>query len=187
MKTTTQILLSELKKQVQTHIDYVTTLKEENLDFLQYRNSSTSWNILECIEHLNLYGDYYLPEIEKVISKSKFRLKIYYTSGWLGDYFAKSMLLGAKTSKMKTFKDKNPLKIPLDKTTIDRFLNQQKQLLDLLKKAESIDLEKEKIKISIARCLSIQLGDSFRFIINHDERHIVQCQKIIHKLLNIRL
>ncbi|OWP82613.1 hypothetical protein BWK59_14945 [Flavobacterium davisii] len=59
MKITTQLLLKELKEQVQSHLDYVITLKEKDLGFLQCRNSRSSWNVLECLEHLNLYGEYY--------------------------------------------------------------------------------------------------------------------------------
>ncbi|MFK7000795.1 DinB family protein [Flavobacterium oreochromis] len=178
MKTTTINLINELKEQVQDHINYVLILKRQELYFLQHRNSKTSWNILECLEHLNLYEDYYLPEIERIISKSTSKPKINYTSGWLGNYFANSMLVAKGISKIKTFKDKNPLGISLDISTIDRFLEHQNQLLHLLERAKEVNLERERIKISIVPWLTIQLGDIFRFIVNHDERHIAQAQKI---------
>lgn len=42
------------------------------------------------------------------------------------------MLPKEKLNKMKTFKDKNPLNANLDKLIIDKFINQQIKLLDLL-------------------------------------------------------
>ena len=37
---------------------------------LNKRLSDESWSVLECLEHLNLYGSFYLPEIKNRIEKS---------------------------------------------------------------------------------------------------------------------
>ena len=42
-----------------------------------------------------------------------------------------------------------------------------------------IDLGKIKIPISIAPFVKIKLGDTLRFIVYHNERHIVQAQNIL--------
>ncbi len=60
---------------------------------LQYK----SWSILECLEHLNLYGDFYIPEIKNRIESSKTLPKENFKSRILGNYFAKSMLPKEKT------------------------------------------------------------------------------------------
>lgn len=153
-------------------------LKTYDLNVLTWKEDEISWNILECLEHLNRYGNFYLPEIEKKIKNTDSRSEIDFKSGLLGSYFAKSMLPKEKLNKMKTFKDKNPLNENLDKTVIDQFINQQYKLLDLLQQSRNVSLNKVKIKISISRLITLKLGDTFEFFINHIIRHFKQIQKI---------
>lgn len=175
--------ISQLKEELANHIDKAIQLgniiEQLSLEKLTWRESAQSWNVLECIEHLNRYGDFYLPAIEKEIKLSRCNSESNFTSGWLGNYFAESMLPKAKLNAMKTFKDKNPLGANLDKSVIQVFLNQQKQLLQLLKESEKVSWNKTKVKISIANWIKIRLGDAFRFVIYHNIRHSLQIEKIL--------
>lgn len=152
------------------------TLSTEKLD---WKSGQGSWSILECFEHLNLYGDFYIPEIRTRIETSKTLPKTNFKSGILGNYFAKSMLPKEELKKIKTFKDKNPIGCALDKTTIKRFISQQEQILNLLDKSRKIDLNKTKASISITKWIKLKLGDTFRVVVYHNERHIEQANKIL--------
>src|SRR5690606_31410629 len=128
-----------------------------------------------------LYGDFYLPQIENKILNSNTKPEIEFESGFLGNYFAKSMLPKEKLNKMKTFKDKNPLNAALDKTVIDKFMNQQIKLLELLTQSRNVSLSKVKINTSISSLIKLKLGDTFQFYINHIIRHLKQIDKIHDK------
>lgn len=167
--------LLEKSKQVLNQIE---KLKILDADTLQWRENETSWNILECIEHLNLYGDFYLPQIESKIKNSATKPDLVFRSGMLGSYFAKSMQPKERRNKMKTFKDKNPLHANLDKSVIDKFINQQIKLLDLLNKSRNVSLNKVKIETSISKLIKFKLGDTFQFFINHILRHLKQIERI---------
>lgn len=175
--------ISQLIEELTNHIDKAihlgNKLQELSIEQLTWRESTQSWNILECIEHLNRYGDFYLPAIENEIKSSKYHSEINFKSGWLGNYFATSMLPKSKLKTMKTFKDKNPLGVNLDKSVIEVFLKQQQQLLCLLRDAETVSWNKTKVKISIANWIKIRLGDTFRFVIYHNIRHSVQIEKVL--------
>ena len=151
-----------------------------NLDLkkLTWKKDQVSWNILECLEHLNLYGDFYLTEIENSIKNSTAKNEAEFKSGFLGNYFAKSMLPKEKLNKMKTFKSKNPIKAKLDKVVIEKFISQQIKLLDLLNQSRSISLNKTKTGISITGIIKLKLGDTFQFYINHIIRHLKQINGI---------
>lgn len=171
-------LIQSLIEQTRQNIHQAEKLKENDLQSLSWKQNLTSWNILECLEHLNLYGDFYLPQIESKIKNTKTKAEVEFNSGILGNYFAKSMLPKEKLNKMKTFKNKNPLGSKLDKSVIDRFIDQQNALLDLLSQSKNVSLNKVKIPISISSLLRLKLGDTFQFFINHIIRHLNQVQKI---------
>jgi hypothetical protein len=81
---------------------------------------------------------------------------------------------------MKSPGDKNPANSSLPVTTLDRFLKQQDRLKSLLLQAKNTDLVRAKVSISIAKYIRLRLGDTFRFLIYHIERHIVQAEKVWH-------
>lgn len=146
---------------------------------LNHKISSESWSILECIEHLNLYGDFYNNEISKRIKASSTSSSVEFTSGFLGNYFVKSMLPKEKLSKMKTVKTMNPIGSNLDKKVLDKFILQQNNLLALLYQSSKINLGKVKTSISFSRFIKLKIGDTLRFVVYHNLRHIKQAENIL--------
>lgn len=171
-------LIQTLIEQTRQIINQVEKLKDYDLHALTWKENTNSWSILECLEHLNLYGDFYLPSIENKIKNTDTINDIEFKSGFLGNYFAKSMLPKEKLNKMKTFKDKNPLNAKLDRAVIDKFINQQIKLLNLLDQSRNVSLNKVKIETSISSVIRMKLGDTFQFFINHIIRHLNQINRI---------
>jgi hypothetical protein len=173
-----EALIQSFIEQTRQHLNQAAQLSELNIDELNWRENQDSWSVLECLEHLNLYGDYYLPEMEKEIGKAKKMSAPAFSSGMLGGYFAKMMLPKEKLNRMKTFKDKNPIHTHLDKTVIDRFIRQQHRLLELLNRAREVDLSRVRVTTSISRMIRLKLGDTFAFYINHIVRHLRQVERV---------
>lgn len=180
----TEHFIQSLLEQTKKNISQVEKLKSCDLPTLKWRETETSWNILECLEHLNLYGDFYLPQIEHKIKSSTTIATPDFKSGILGSYFAKSILPKEKLNKMNTSKDKNPLNTSLDKSIIDRFITQQIKLLELLNQSKNVNLNRIKIQTSISKYIKLKLGDVFQFLINHNIRHLNQVDKIQKAMKN---
>lgn len=108
-----------------------------------------------------------------------------FKTGFIGDYFANLMLVKDKEmKKMKSPKDKNPFNSALTINTIDRFLKQQERLKLLLIRAKDIDLTKTKTAISLTKFIKLRLGDTFRFLVYHIERHILQAERVQKQIVN---
>lgn len=181
MKTSSENLILDLKERTRYHISQVEIFRQHPLDDLNWRNNPTRWSVLECIEHLNMYGDYYLPVIEREIVRNSSPAKAEYKPGLLGNYFANMMLPGERSRKIKTLKDKDPIGSTLDKKTLNRFLVQQEKTLELLEKGKTVNLNRIKIPISIATWIKLNLGDTFRVIIYHNQRHIEQARNVLEE------
>ncbi len=183
MKTTSKLLIQQLSEDTQAIIDFTNaSLTKLSSEKLNQKPSEEKWSVAECLEHLNLYGDYYIPAIKNAINQGKNTSPSpNYKGSWFGNYFTKSMLPkeNAVKNKMKTFKDKNPIHSQVPSDVLERFLNQQNEILALLQQAQSVNLMKPKISITIAKWLKIRLGDTFRFVIAHNQRHIVQAKKVL--------
>ncbi|MDB5250001.1 MAG: DinB family protein [Segetibacter sp.] len=79
------------------------------------QRAENKWSVTQYLEHLNSYGHYYLPAIEKSIEKAtrnRWSSSEEYTPGWLGNYFTNLMLYataGKKMKKMSAPKNHSPI------------------------------------------------------------------------------
>ena len=64
-------LLNKLITLTEENRDEAKSFKKLTNSELNFKESPESWSILECIEHLVRYGNFYLPEIEMQLNKSK--------------------------------------------------------------------------------------------------------------------
>lgn len=175
-------LITDLTGRTKQVLREAQDLKTRSLKELNSKDSPESWSALECIEHLNLYGNFYLPEIEMRIRESGYAPQKIFTSRLLGDYFAESMLPKEKMRKMKTFRDKNPLGSRLDKEVLTEFIEQQHKLLELLKESQEVSLNKTRTSISISKWLKLKLGDTLRVLVYHNQRHMKQARRALRSI-----
>ena len=184
MQTDNNSLIEELLALTEKSTEAAKKFKGFSEGQLNFKTDPQKWSILECIEHLNRYGDFYLPEIEKsILSQNTNHAAPVFRSGMIGNYFANLMRVqNGKIYKMKTPADKNPLGSELNITTIDRFLKQQEMLKSLLNQSRNADLTKIKVPISLTKFIKLRLGDTFRFFVYHIDRHIQQADGVLRDL-----
>lgn len=172
MKIKSELLINDLIELTMQNMNAAEKLKQQPIELLNWRELADQWSALECLDHLNRYGDFYLPEIAGRINNKKYSQPAeIFKSGLIGNYFAEMMLPKENLNKMKTFKDKDPIGGTHNYFTIDKFVKQQKTCVELLNKAKSVNLNKTKTSISISKLLKLKLGDTFRVLIYHNQCH----------------
>jgi hypothetical protein len=179
-------LLDQLERDTRQIILTIHYLLQEDPGVLLQQPAAGKWSVAQVIEHLNSYGRYYLPLIKKSLDSTNFKANAIFTPGWLGNYFTHSMLPkedGRITHKMKSPKDHRPSPDVDSLSVLNEFLAQEKLLLALLQQARTTDLNKISIPISIAKFIKLKLGDTFRFLVAHHQRHFVQ---VAHTLEAVR-
>lgn len=174
-----EVVLAELEGLTRRHLAQAEVLLEKPEEVLQAKASPAAWSALECVEHLNRYGDFYLPEIDRRISSARPDSGQVFKSGWLGRYFAESMKPKPKLNKMRTFRNMDPANCSLDKNVILRFIDQQHRMLELLRRARSVDIGRVRTSISITPLITLKLGDTLQVVIYHNERHLQQAQRAV--------
>lgn len=188
-KISTVTLLESLKADSRQIILQTNYLLHEDPEVLLLQPGESRWSVTQVIEHLNSYGRYYLPHIRKSLVNTAGTSAEVYRPGLLGDYFTRSMLPksnGQVTNKMQAPKAHRP---PVDidsNIVLAEFLNQEHELLEYLDKAANANLQKIRIPISLSRFIKLQLGDTFRFLIAHHQRHFVQVQKTLKEVKEVK-
>ena len=146
--------------------------------------SPGSWSANECLQHLNTYGEYYLPAIQKAIrsAEGSGAGNPVFQAGVLGHWFTNMMMPATSEKplkKMKAPKQSRPVKILDSHQVISTFIDQQEQMLQLLEAAKTVDLAKLRVPISLNRFIKMRLGDTFHFLVIHTLRHVIQAQKAL--------
>lgn len=131
------------------------------------------WSIAQCLDHLNAYGHHYLPTMRNAMASHQGYAEMYRPT-WLGNYFTKMLDPDSGKRKIKTFKKYDPPRALDPQAVVAEFIRQQEELLTLLRTAAQKDLNAIRIPTTLSRFIRMNLGDTFRFLIAHNERHVRQ-------------
>ena len=169
-------LLENLQADTRQLILTANYLQTTDPGLLLQEQAPGKWSIIQVLEHLISYGRYYLLAIEKSLEKDRPAVGVF-KPGWLGNYFTKLMRPGDNgviTNKMESPKDHRPSKYLDVLPVLTTFLEQQHYLLELLELAKSKNISSISTPISISRFIRLKLGDTFRFLVAHEQRHFAQ-------------
>jgi uncharacterized damage-inducible protein DinB len=173
---TTLEQLSQTNSQLQQTI--VNEFSALDLAALNYKPTPESWSILECLEHLNRYSQYYNPVLAKAITDNSDGSDVAsITYSWLGKK-SLDMVRPQNGKKHKTVKRMNPANSALGLATIEAFLKHQQELQRLLQAAKNSNLNKKAIPVEFFKLLKMRIGETLEFIVTHQERHVQQALKV---------
>jgi hypothetical protein len=116
------------------------------------------------------------------MASSSLQKEAWFNSGALGNYFTNMMRpknVFEVKNKMKTQKSHAPDNNLQPDKVLNEFEEQQQKLLQLLEVARNKNLNKIRIPISISKLVRLRLGDTFRFLIAHEQRHFIQARNAI--------
>lgn len=175
-------LIDQLVKDVQQLMSAAEHLRETDSVKLCYCAQEGQWSAAQAIEHLNMYNRYYLPVIERSLVQIPKELNAWFVPGFFGNYFTKMMMPGnvyEVKNKMKAPKGYRPGHGLNANYVIDEFIQHQRKLLQLLEISRKRNLEQIRIPISISKLIRLKLGDTFRFLIAHEQRHMIQARNSV--------
>lgn len=178
-------LLDQLQSDVREIILQGSALKQMDMHLLELQPSQDKWSVAQVLEHLNFYGSFYIPAIEKKLHLHQSAPQTQFTPGWLGNYFTKLMKPAEGNrivKKMKSPQNALPSAQPNAGKMLEEFLQHQHQLLNLLQIAKSANLDGIRIPTSLSKLIQLKLGDTFLFFIAHEQRHFLQIQNVLHAL-----
>src|ERR1700722_18467287 len=140
------------------------------------------WNIVQIFVHLRLANDVYIRNILPRITLAPDTPSDQHRSSWLGDWAYEKIVPRADGSvfKMKTAKSVLPVKPNEDlREVLHNFHRTCDAMDDILRHSATKDLRRIRIPFHFIPLLHFSLGETLRFIIAHNERHLLQAQRLV--------
>jgi rubrerythrin len=181
----TEDLLQSLRTDIERIRAAAGFFQEADKNKMIYTPSPSQWSVVQILEHLNAYGRFYLPALKKAMADKPTRPSAWYESGFWGDYFTKTMKpanvyeIKNKMKAMKSYSFPNSLHV---ETVLQEFVQQQDELLRLIDMAATVDIAALRVPITITKLIKLKMGDTFRFLIAHEQRHLVQARNMLKQL-----
>mgnify|MGYP000955471092 CR=1 FL=1 len=173
MKTNSYKLLSELTSIIKQNIEDIKSFQNLDDNKLNFKPSPERWSVLECLEHLNRYSDFYLPEIKKALHHPV-DSRDYFKSGIIGNMLVNMVIPKPGGKKMKTFTSMNPNGSMLGRYVLEKNIENQEFLLEFIQRASKSNLNKSGIPVTFSPFIKLKLGDTLRFMAYHNQRHTEQ-------------
>lgn len=178
-------LIDDLGATLRTQIARSKEIQQLPAERLLHRPAPDQWNVLEVFEHLCLSSGIYVRGLQAVFDHKAERLapESTFTPGLLGNYFTRGMLPrpdGSLPNRMRTLKMFDPgRRHGASPESIARSIALCEQMLKLLERARTTDLNKMKVTSSLGPVIRFKAGDAFRFPVAHQVRHFLQIERLL--------
>jgi hypothetical protein len=141
-----------------------------------------TWSIVEVFSHLNRSNEIYFRYILPRVTLAPDQELDEFRSSWLGDWAYDKIIPRPDGSvwKMKTAKSVLPVRPNEDcKEVLHAFHRNCDALDDILRHSATKDLRRIRIPFHFVPFLHFSLGETLRFLIAHNERHLLQAQRLV--------
>ena len=175
-------LINQLEADVRQLMAAAEHLQQADSVKLGYPPEEGKWSAAQALEHLNMYSRFYLPAIERSMVQIPKEVNAWFVPGFFGDYFTNMMMpknVYEVKNKMKTMKSFRPERAVNVEGVFKEFFDHQKKLLHLMETARKRNLETVRVPTTISKLIRLKLGDVFRFLVAHEQRHMIQARNAI--------
>lgn len=147
---------------------------------LNWKPHPDKWSVGQCYEHLLKTNGPYIPIFDGLLkggSKKTLWQRVPLLPGLFGPLIVKAVQ-PQSTGKVKARPDFAPSSSAVDARVIDRFLNQQQQLLSSIRAASKLDLERLIVTSPVANVVTYNALNAAQIIVAHERRHFLQAKRV---------
>ena len=174
-----QQITNELRKSAD---DAKATFGSLTAEQLNWKPAPKSWSIAQCFDHLITMHSLYFPLFEKLgngNAKQTFWESYSPLSGFFGRFLIKT-LRPENVKPMKTTSKARPSSSEIGGDIIDRYVENQNQLIEAIKKIPpSVDPAKTIVTSPLMGLVTYSLDDCYEIIAVHGPRHFNQAKRVL--------
>jgi len=150
-------------------------LSSEQLNWYPRQNA---WSVGQCLEHLRMANEIYLPAISIALNKGVHAKVDEISLGWFSRWFIRNFI-GPDPNAPRV---QAPKKIQPDKQVepfvLDAFLRSNERARELITRAGDYDVNRIRFKNPFVPVLRFTVGTGLEIVAKHQSRHLRQAEKV---------
>ena len=172
-------ILGELDAADESAKDVVRGLTPEQLN---RRPAPGVWSVGQCLEHLCVSGEVYLPPIQDSLAGKPMAPVQEIVPGWFGRWFLRNYIEPSPRSKRTSAPRKIAPGSQVDASILDRFLRVNQAARQLVRQGGSHDVNRIRFKNPLVPVIRFTVGTGFLILSGHERRHLLQAEGVKRSL-----
>ena len=150
-------------------------LTEEQLN---WQPTPGSWSIGQCLEHLCITNEGYLPAIAAAVEGTPDAPVEDITPGWFGRWFLRKFVDPSIDSKRVTAPAKIRPGTRAELSVLDRLVSTNQACRELIEKARAKNVNRIRFRNPFIGAIRFTVGTGLQIVASHERRHLLQAQKV---------
>lgn len=168
-------LAFELVANDQTAQSLIAGLTEEQLN---WRPAPGSWSVGQCLEHLCITNEAYLPAISAALQGKPDAPVEQIRPGWFARWFLRRFIEPSPNSKRAPAPAKIRPTGHVQLSVLDRFLSGNRACRELIIQARAKDVNRVRFGNPLVPGIRFTVGTGLEIIAGHERRHLLQAERV---------
>jgi hypothetical protein len=145
---------------------------------LNWRPRPDAWSVGQCLEHLRVANEVYLPAISAALEDGRPGRVEEISLGWLSRWFIRAYIApnpgGARARAPKKIAPGKQV----DPSVVNAFLRSNEDARDLIRRAGDYDVNRVRFMNPFVPVLRFTVGGGLEIITQHQRRHLLQAENV---------
>ncbi len=152
------------------------------VDQLNWQSARGSWSVGQCLEHLCMTNEAYLPAIAAALAGKGAASVEEIAPGWFGRWFIRSYIEPSPQTKRASAPKKIAPGSRVELSVLDRFLSNNQAARELIRRAGAHDVNRIRFKNPFIPGIRFTVGTGLQIICSHERRHLLQADRVKQSL-----
>ena len=147
---------------------------------LNWKPSSESWSVAQCLDHLITSNATYFPTLEGVASGT-FKPGAWTRVPFAADLFGRMIKKAVHPDNVKKYKTMpvfEPARSEIPASVVEDFAGQQEKLKVIFEKLDDQELLSKKISSPASGLITLRVADALEILALHERRHFNQAVRV---------
>lgn len=168
-------LLEDLNASDERAEKLVDGLGEEQLN---WQPAQGIWSVGQCLEHLCITNEAYLPEISAALKERPDEPVEQIIPGWFGGWFIRNFIEPSPKGKRAPAPPKIRPATSVGLSVVDRFLSSNDACRTLIADARDKDVNHIRFWNPLIKGIRFTVGTGLEIIAGHERRHLLQAERV---------
>lgn len=148
------------------------------LEQLNWRAKPGAWSIGQCLEHLYITNEIYLPAMAASLEGQNRSPVNEIAPGWFGRWFIRKFIepsaQSAKAQAPKKIEPRSAVEISI----VESFVRSNEKTRELVRRASEFDVNRIRFKNPFVPMIRFTVGTGLEIVSKHQARHLLQAERV---------